>query len=302
MSDVRRSTTKGAFLGTLLLWAGLALANGINTEVSKAIGGKTNPAYKAVRGKALRLNRPWRVRQQEATPGQGPSISMTSRHGDQVNYLDEGHYRDVRDMALTLMRTYRPDKHFYIALGRSPTALASFLQELNPNMVMTFPASHLRLGVQATWKQAYFDHFKDLIPDDVLRGERTIVLFDRSHNQSGTSLGKVRAFLEEYLSTINGKQVPVRAAGMAAQGPLATGVDHLSTAEHPNVFQYKSRDFDEDFAPFLETHQIGAQTMDTIQPNQNYWRLRTALRNRMAHDEELKAVLKKDFKDHLDDD
>jgi hypothetical protein len=151
---LRRGTVKGAFLGTFLLCAGLALANGINAEVSKAIGGKTMPAYKAVRGKSLRLNRPWRVRQQEPAPGQAASISMTSRHGDQVNYLDEGHYRDVRDMALMLMRTYRPDKHFYVALGRSPTAVASFLQELNPNMVMTFPASHLRLGVQANWKQA----------------------------------------------------------------------------------------------------------------------------------------------------
>jgi hypothetical protein len=56
------------------------------------------------------------------------------------------------------------------------------------------------------------------------------------------------------------------------------------------------------FAPFLDIHQIGQETIDQIQPNQNYWRLRGALRSRMAHDDELKAALKKDFKEHLDDD
>jgi hypothetical protein len=296
MTSTRRLAA-GLFLAASLLLSGEpAHAAGLKAWVSKAIGGKTMPGYQAVSGKRVKLTRPWRFAEKdEAAPSDGPSLSAGG-----VKYLDGKHYRDVRAMALKLMKKYDPRDHYYVAVGRSPTALATFLSELNPNMVMTFPASDLRLGVQAGWKEEFFDHFQQLIPDDVLRGERTIVLFDRSRDRSGTSLAALKRLLEEYLAKTNQKRVRVKAVGMAAVGPLAAGVEHMSTSRHPNVFQYfQGVDHDESFAPFKEKHRIGMEAMEDIQANPNYARLRAAMRARMARDASLREALSDDFGDML---
>ena len=295
----RRAAPLAALLA-LLLVAGDALA-GPNAGVARDLGGKASPGYKKPR--KLRLAKPWKLRKgAKDAPGEGASISLRGRSGYQVEYLTSAHYRDVRSSALKLMRAHRPDKHFYIALGRSPGALAAFLSELNPNMVMTFPASDLRLGVDARWKQAFFDHFEQLIPDDVLSGERTAVFFDRSHDRSGTSLSKMQDLLAEYLQIRNGKKIEVKAVGMANYGPLVGSVEHQSTLEEPGTFQYFSgQDNDEEFAPFLDKHRIGVEPMERINENPNYGAMRSAMRDRMAHDGELQKALRKDFGDLIDD-
>jgi hypothetical protein len=283
----------------LLAAAGPASATP-KAAVSQAIGGKTMPGYKAVKGKQVKLRPPSKDRTSTAALGPGGAITSHPLTGAAINHLDQNHYNDIREMGLALLRRYKPDEHFFIAVGRSPSSLAAFLTELNPNMVMTFPASDLRIGVQPAWKPQFFDHFEKLIPDDVLRGERTIVLFDRSHDRSGTSLSVMKTFLEEYLRQKNGKAVPVKAAGLANQGPLVAGVDHVSTAGHPHTFQYfGGNDHDEVFAAFKEKHQIGVEPMQNILENQSWYQLRNAVKQRMAHDDVLDHALKNEFGDRL---
>lgn len=294
----RRSAPLAALLA-LLLATGEAFA-GPKPAVARDIGGKTLPGYK--KPSTLKLRKPWRLKKSSKdSPGEGASISLRGRSGYQVEYLTAAHYGDVRTSALKLMRAHRPDKHFYIALGRSPGALAAFLAELNPHMVMTFPASDLRLGVNDGWKQAFFDHFEQLIPDDVLNGERTVVFFDRSHDRSGTSLAKMQELLTEYLKVRNGKKATVKAVGMASYGPLVGQVEHQSTLEEPSTFQYFSgQDNDEEFAPFLDKHRIGVEAIEQINENPNHAKMRSALRERMAHDKDLRKALRDDFGDFID--
>jgi hypothetical protein len=273
---------------------GLALAS-VKPSVSKAIGGRTMPGYRAVHGSAVRLRRPWRQPALAEAPDARPSLKVGG-----TPYLDGRHYADVRDVALKLLRRYDPRDHFFIAIGRSPTALAAFLAELNPHIVMTFPASDLRLGVQAEWRSEFFDHFEKLIPEDVLQGRRKIVLFDRSHDRSGTSLAAMKRLLEQYLARRQGKNVRVRAVGLAKGGPLVEGVRHLSTARYPHVFQYfQGADHDELFAPFRDKHRIGTEALEDVNPNPNHTRLRDALRERMAGDRTLRDALREDFADLL---
>ena len=275
---------------------GLAIA-GVKPSVAKAIGGRAMPGYQAVQGDAVKLKRPWRARALERASDDGASLTAARKP-----YLDSKHYGDVRDVALKLLRRYDPRKHFFIAVGRSPTALATFLAELNPNIVMTFPASDLRLGVQAEWKTEFFDHFEKLIPEDVLQGKRQIVLFDRSHDRSGSSLAALKKLLEQYLAKKQGRSVRVDAVGLAKVGPLVGGVSHLNTSRYPHVFQYfQGADHDELFAPFKDKHRIGTEALDDVNPNPNHARLRDALRERMAGDETLRDALRKDFADLLDE-
>jgi hypothetical protein len=296
----RRSAPLAGLLALLLL-AGDAFA-GPKAAVARDIGGKASPGYK--KPSSLKLRKPWRLKKSSKdAPGEGASISLRGRSGYAVDYLTAPHYASVRNSALQLMRNHKPDKHFYIALGRSPGAMAAFLAELNPHMVMTFPASDLRLGVQPGWKQAFFDHFEQLIPDDVLNGERTAVFFDRSHDRSGTSLSKMQELLTEYLQIRNGKKIAVKAVGLANYGPLVGEVEHQSTLEEPSTFQYFSgQDNDEEFAPFLDKHRIGTEPIENVKENPNHGRMRDALRERMAHDKDLRKMLREDFGDFIDGD
>ena len=298
-SRIARRSAALAGLLALLLVAGAAVA-GPKPAVARDIGGKASPGYK--KPSTVKLRKPWKLKKtSKESPGEGASLSLRGRSGYQVEYLTAAHYRDVRNSAVKLMRAHKPDKHFYIALGRSPGALAAFLAELNPHMVMTFPASDLRLGVDARWKQAFFDHFEQLIPDDVLNGDRTAVFFDRSHDRSGTSLSKMQDLLTEYLQVRNGKKIPVKAVGMAGYGPLVGQVEHQSTLEEPSTFQYFSgNDVDEEFAPFLDKHRIGVEPIENINENPNHARMRDALRDRMAHDKDLRKILRDDFGDFID--
>lgn len=292
-----RAATAALLLLTIALGAERAEAGRPGARVGAALGGKASAAYRA--GKT-RLRRP-RAPRGAAKLGAGPALTLRTKTQQVVGYLDANHYRDVKTVALKIMRQHPPDRSFYVAVGRSPVAIASFMAELNSNMVMTFPASDMRKTIEPEWKQQYFEHFRDLIPDDVLTGQRTIVLFDRSRPSSGTSLARLRGFLEEYLQSI-GSTTKVVAIGLSPTGPLAEGVELMSTQDHPHLFFYQQGGFDhdEDVAPFLDKHRIGVNQLEQLKENRNHARFRTALGARMAQDADLDGVLRGEFGPLLD--
>lgn len=287
---------------TLLLLATIAgsprsEAGRLGARVGAALGGKASATY---RPGATLLRRP-RAPRGATTLGPGPALSLRTKTRQVVGYLDAAHYGDVKAVSLRILRKHPPNRSFYVSVGRSPVAIASFLAELNPNMVMTFPASDMRKNIAPEWKEQYFEHFKDLIPDDVLNGPRTIVLFDRSRAGSGTSLARLRGFLQEYLTSI-GSRTKVVAIGLSPEGPLAEGVEHMTTENNPNLFFYQQGGFDhdEDVAPFADKHRIGVNRLEELKENRNHLRFRTALSTRMAQDPEISQLLSGEFARYLD--
>ena len=74
-----------------------------------------------------------------------------------------------------------------------------------------------------------------------------------------------------------------------------------TTLEEPSTFQYFSgQDVDEEFAPFLDKHRIGVEAIEQINENPNHAKMRSALRERMAHDKDLRKALRDDFGDFID--
>ena len=209
-----------------------------------------------------------------------------------TEHLDEAHYTSVRDAALTMMERYPPKNHFYVSLGRSPVALYTFLRSLDPNMTTTFPASDLRLGINAAHHPDYFKHFEKYIPADVLRGDRgDIVVFDRSHDQSGTSLQRLKPLLEQYIAS-KGYKTKVVAVGFAAQGPLVAGVEHISTASFPKLFlYYNGADHDENVATYVGKHTIGTHAVGNLTANPQFSIFEQQMQRRMETDKKLDDAL-----------
>jgi hypothetical protein len=218
----------------------------------------------------------------------GPLVTTT--HGS--HHLDETHYRSVRDATLTMMKRYPPGDHYYVALGRSPVSIFTFLHTLDPNMAATFPASDLRFGISPQLEGDFFKHFEKYIPAEVLRGDRgDIVLFDRSHDRSGTSLATLKPILEKYLAT-KGYKTKVKAVGFAGAGPLQPGVDFIDTQPFPQVFLYfNGADHDENVATYVGHHTIGTHNIDNLQSNPEHETFVQGMKNRMSRDTTLDAAL-----------
>jgi hypothetical protein len=218
----------------------------------------------------------------------GPAL--TTEEGSQ--HLDIQHYTNVRDAALAMLKKYPPANHFYVSLGRSPVSLYTFLHALDPNMTTTFPASDLKFGITEENHAAYFRHFEKYIPKDVLQGKRgDIVVFDRSHNQSGSSLAALKPVLEKYLKKM-GYKTKVVMLGFAGAGPLQSGVHFISTAKFPNLFRYFSgRDEDENVATYVDHHTIGEHGVNQLTKNKQHPKFEKAMMLRMTEDATLDKAL-----------
>jgi hypothetical protein len=263
----------------------------LGATVGGAIGGSQKPGR---RGTDHTLERKFRAERKAL--GDAPRLTLQSA-GQNVGYLDGNHYKNVRDVGLALLQKYAPDKHYFIGVGRSPVALVTFLRELNDDMAMTFPASDMRLQIQPAWRKDYFAHFAALIPESVLRGDRTIVLFDRT--REGKTLVRLRRTLQAYLRSI-GSKTEVRVIGLSPHKPTVS-VNWMDTSAYPHLFKYAQGQFDHDeaVAPFTGKHRIGVNAVDDLRPNPNHQRFRNEMRARMAEDAALDGVLAKDFKEHL---
>ena len=295
-----------SFLATALLL--LALPAGANRvaqgtsvapNVGTALGGSQKPGYRGTPPPSFR--RPFK--QAQSRLGAGPALTLQVQNGNSgvanVGYLDVNHYQNIRDTALDLLRTYSPNQHYFVAVGRSPVGIATFLRELDDDMAMTFPASDMRKPIDPKWKQAYFAHFKAFIPADVLKGSRTIVLVDRT--REGKTLTRLKVFLEEYLHSI-GSSTQVVAVGISSEMPGTTeGMAWHDSSRQPYLFKYASGQFDHDegVAPYAGKHRIGMNTVPQLTENPNYNTFRSAMRERMESDAALDGVLTSEFSQFL---
>src|SRR5690606_34168861 len=76
-------------------------------------------------------------------------------------YLSKEHYGDLRSGVVELLSRYPARNNFFVAIGRSPTPIVAFLQNLQPNLAISIPGSGLKAAdggvvdapVQAAWMQ-----------------------------------------------------------------------------------------------------------------------------------------------------
>ena len=237
-------------------------------------------------GISFSLRRPYNAK--AAAPGEGPLVKTSAG----TAHLAAGHYEDVRDAALAMMAKYPPSSHYYLALGRSPVSIYTFLRALSPKITSTFPASDLRLGISEEHHGAYFDHFAKYIPREVLEGKRgDIVIYDRSHDHSGSSLALLKPLLEQFLKK-KGYQTKVIALGFAGAGPLQSGVRYMSTKRFPQVFLYfNGADHDEAVATYVGKHTIGTHLLTQHTQNPGHARVAAAMGKRLAADQKLDELL-----------
>jgi hypothetical protein len=296
----RRRTAMPTRLGALLALTAMvaiassaAWANRLAPNVAKALGGSQKAGYQP--SAPVRFRRLYRA---PARLGAAAAVTLpaasTQNVMTNVGYLDSNHYQNVRDVAVNLLRSYSPDQHYFVAVGRSPVALATFMRELDDDMVMTFPASDMRLKIDPSWKQQYFDHFRDLIPNEILHGRRTIVLFDRA--REGKTLVTLKGYLDEYLRSI-GSTTQVRIVGISPQQPVTPGVEWVNSSPHPYLFKYVTGQYDHDeaVAPYQGKHRIGVHTLPQLVENPNHTAFRNAMRTRMQDDAVLDGILASEF-------
>ena len=202
-------------------------------------------------------------------------------------YLSLAQYNDIREGTLEILRRYPAKTHFYMPVGRSPTAIAAFLENLSAEgteLAATIPASGLRKGVTTGHEAAWFKHLDRFIPASVLSGEQRIVLIDRS--TTGATLQKMQVILQQYL---------------AARGST-TGVDVVAFSRKQVPFDYvdvtnnaellgMNRDA---YVPWAEWPQfeVGVTPVNHLQVQPGYKTFKAKLLERMAQDHELSAALK----------
>ena len=124
--------------------------------------------------------------------------TVIQRDGTQAprRYLSRRRYEDIRDGSLELLRQYPPRRYYYLTLGRSPTPIAAFLENLGADHT-NLPVSGLRKAQVAGNEVAWFAHFDRFLPKEALEGSRTLLLIDRS--TTGATLLKAQSILQAYL-------------------------------------------------------------------------------------------------------
>jgi hypothetical protein len=232
---------------------------------------------------------------------------MTSTHG---SHLAQGEYTQIRDASLALLRKFKPGKHYYISLGRSPAPIVAFLENLSPDMAMTLPASGVRQALPVQHKAAYYAYFDKLIPKSVLESGQTLVLFDRAGVYSGryaggNSIAKVRDVLKEYLKE-RGYKNKIKGVAYTLKIPFQQdlGLTAITTEKFPFVDSWGSslhgtegRKVD-DIAPYPENH-IARQPVSKLKANKPYATFRKHLMARMRADSSLDKTLRKHLADLL---
>jgi hypothetical protein len=237
-------------------------------------------------GRDVRLRTPYR-------PGRsplGPGALMKS-----PALVSEKNYQDVKAYSKEILTRFPPDRFYYVGVGRTPGPIIAMLKNLGPDLAMNFPVSAMRVdGAKAFRRFAanYTAHIEILIPEEVRRGDRRLLLIDYT---SGRSLRGLRDALGAYRAA--GGQLP--AADLLTVG-ITPGDTDLSSISLGHEVEFWTEP--EAVAEFLgEGHDKGHiihtddGTLDNLSHNPRYTEHRWALYQRMARDPELDAFLRARF-------
>jgi hypothetical protein len=202
------------------------------------------------------------------------------------HYLTMQQYNDIRDGALELIRRHPPSQYFYVPLGRSPTAIAAFLENMTSNpsdLTVTVPASGLRQGQIAGHEAAWFEHLDAFLPADVRNGKRKILLIDRS--TTGATLQKSQAIFRQYLAA-RGSNVQV---DIVAFSRRAVPIPYIDVNNKPELIDMNK----DNYVPWAKwpKYEVGVTPKNILQPLTSYETFKVALRQRMERDPTLHAAI-----------
>jgi hypothetical protein len=170
----------------------------------------------------------FRLPAKKSTPlDPGALITLTVTDKQQTyerGFLDQNQYQQIRDGALRLIKRFPPKRYFYVTIGRSPTPVAAFLDNLGPDgdVHVNVPASNLREGQVEGFEKAWFKHLDHFLPAHLLKGKQKIVLVDRS--TTGATLTKVKQIFEQYLQH-KGVEKSVRVVAFARRKVKIRSID-----------------------------------------------------------------------------
>ena len=201
--------------------------------------------------------------------------------------ITKPNYDQFRGAVVDLLRRFPPSQHVFVGVGRSPAPLMALMQNLDSKLAFNFPASGLRAQDPTRYFAAYAEHFAALLPAEVLRGNKSIVLVDRSVAGSGSSIAKLKGVLETYLHSI-GSSVKVKGIGFSESAP-AYGLEFLPTTSYP-VLNNLNHDAWEGVYGEYPHHPIGLTPLSTAVRRPEYDRVKALLKAHMDNDPVLQGA------------
>jgi hypothetical protein len=205
-------------------------------------------------------------------------------------------YDGVRRAALDLMRTFSPEQHFFLGVGRSPVRVIAFLKTLSEQgeasmeegttLAASLPASGIKDGIPDRHLPEVYRHFDRFLPEDVQRGERAVVLIDTV--SSGASVNVIATALESYFAQkgVSGKVIR-----------SGFGTEKLRGFKVFDYYQYPSAvATDGGGKAEYEPHELAAgATLEQLRPNPEHGTIRYLLLAHMRSDTELDTALSTEF-------
>jgi len=218
------------------------------------------------------------------TPGALLTANVTDKKNRVIarQFLTQQQYTDIRDGAMELVKRFPPSKYFYVPVGRSPTGIAAFLENIAADpadVATTVPASGLRNGQIAGHEAAWYEHLDHFLPKGVLTGQRHILLIDRS--TTGATLQKTQQIFQQYLAA-RGSNVQVDIIAFSRRQVPIPYIDVNGKQELIEM----NRD---NYVPWAEwtKYEVGVTPKTALQRMPAYQTFKNALRERMARDAEL---------------
>jgi hypothetical protein len=204
--------------------------------------------------------------------------------------VPEPEYLAMKTTAMRLFGKYAPGEHFFIGIGRSPTQLVATMELLGHGSAMNLPASGIAEGQDSD--PAYMEHFRATIPDDAFVSGKTIVLMDLVN--TGAALRQMERLLRSYMKS-RGFGNPIQGVGFSGNAVTISGAqgqtyDNFVLADDLNPLLqgmvYNER------GQYPEFH-VGQTPRTTLVQLPYYQQLLDALRQRMEHDADLDAEVKR---------
>ena len=228
--------------------------------------------------------------------GSGPLTQANIEwHGSTTprEFLRLDQYTQIRDASLELLRRFDPSKHTFIGLGRSPTTIVAFLQNLGlgAERALNIPASGMRKRNpdSAAWDQ----HLAQFFPLKALTSARDVVVFDRT--SSGSSLIQAQQLLSDFL-TRRGSGATVKLLAFSSHarhpelashpqiGPNRINIDEATTPELYEMNRYSH------WAEYGH-HIVGGGSSEGLTRRPEYEQYKGLLAERMKRDAALSAAI-----------
>ena len=235
---------------------------------------------------------PYNATARPLAPGPLIRMQVTDKKKTYVRgFLDQNQYTQIKNGAMEIMKRFPPKKNFYVTLGRSPTAIGAFFDNLGEHetdLHVNLPASNLRDGQIQGFEAAWFAHIEKFIPKRVLEGDQKIVLIDRS--TTGATLLKVKSIFDQYFAAKGqARQVEVIAFARAKR---AVPINFVDITASPELVDMNQGNYD-GLAKYPWYYVGQSNPQEVAQPLPQYSNFKLQMRERMTRDAELHQAFAK---------